>query len=339
MKATSSAPGKIILSGEHAAVYGKPALITAVASYVRCHVAPNPANDLLFQSESFEPLAVTADALRERHRAALMKLEEFDAGKIQIIDVLSRDNDLLSLSWSELDAAYPNRLSTNTALQISSELPAGCGMGSSAAVCAAALSALAAASELNVQEDELYERCLRLERFQHGTPSGADPYIAVHGGCVLFEKGRSAITIGVPAVPLYIVQTGRPDSTTGEAVAEVRRTHGKSRIWDQFASTSKAIAESASTGDIPESVRLMRENHRLLVEIGVVPEQVQEFVHEIESAGGAAKISGAGSVRGDAAGAVLVCAEQAPESLCSRYGYALTHIKGESRGVHVLDPG
>jgi mevalonate kinase len=339
MKATSSAPGKIILSGEHAVVYGKPALISAVATFVQCRVAPNPTPGLAFGSDSFGTHTTTADELRSRRGKAVENWEKFDSGQLEIMDVISSDHELLSLCWAELDAAYPDRPAPNATVHISSGLPVGCGMGSSAAVCAAAVSALAAACGLTLRLQELHELCLRLERFQHGNPSGADPYVAVHGGCVLFEKNRGAIPVDLPGVPLHIVQTGRPDSTTGEAVSQVRGTHGNSTIWDRFASTTAEVTDSVCSGDLDESIRTIRENHRLLVEIGVVPGRVQEFAADVESRGGAAKISGAGSVRGDAAGAVLVCAEQAPDELCGKYGYTVTQMKGELNGVRVLDQG
>jgi mevalonate kinase len=339
MKATSSAPGKIILSGEHAVVYGKPALITAVASFVQCEVTPSLTGGLSFGSDSFATYTTTAEELRSRRIKVLEDWERFGAGQIAIIDVLSRNNELQSLCWAELDADYPDRVSPMSAVNVSSELPVGCGMGSSAAVCAAALSALAVASDVTLQKQELYQLCLRLERFQHGTPSGADPYIAVHGGSVLFEKDGGATPVGLPAVPLHIVQTGQPAATTGEAVSEVRGTHGNSPIWDQFASITKRLSESIRAGDSAETIRSIRENHRLLVEIGVVPKRVQEFVDDVESTGGAAKISGAGTIRGDAAGAVLVCTQHVPDELCDEYGYSMSRMKGEPDGVRVLDLG
>jgi hypothetical protein len=57
----------------------------------------------------------------------------------------------------------------------------------------------------------------------------------------------------------------------------------------------------------------------------VVPAKVQQFIGEMEAQGGAAKICGAGSVLGEAAGMVLVLAERNPAELCQRYGYELIH--------------
>jgi mevalonate kinase len=72
----------------------------------------------------------------------------------------------------------------------------------------------------------------------------------------------------------------------------------------------------------------IRRNHRLLVEIGVVPGRVARFIAEIESIGGAGKICGAGSVKGEAGGMVwVVGVEQAARNaLVQRYGYELMQL-------------
>ena len=89
-------------------------------------------------------------------------------------------------------------------------------------------------------------------------------------------------------------------------------------------------------GESLELRESIRENHRLLVEIGVVPEQVSAFVREIEQAGGAAKICGAGSVVGDAAGVLLVLADEAPVALCKKYGYVVSTLRGDPLGTRLV---
>ena len=90
--------------------------------------------------------------------------------------------------------------------------------------------------------------------------------------------------------------------------------------------------------NIAEAVRAVRANHDLLKQIGVVPENIHQFVTEVEGLGGAAKICGAGSVAGNSAGMVLVMIDDlaALAALCARYHYDILPIEGESRGVHVV---
>ena len=80
----------------------------------------------------------------------------------------------------------------------------------------------------------------------------------------------------------------------------------------------------------------IRENHRLLTHIGVVPEKVQRFVLEVERLGGAAKISGAGAVLGDNAGLLIVLLQEDElKKICEPFGFSILAIEGESRGTYV----
>jgi mevalonate kinase len=79
----------------------------------------------------------------------------------------------------------------------------------------------------------------------------------------------------------------------------------------------------------------MRENHKLLSTIGVVPEKVQSFIATIEEIGGAAKISGAGSVRGSSGGTLVAIADTRIEALCKRFEYQIFPLEGEVLGATV----
>jgi len=96
---------------------------------------------------------------------------------------------------------------------------------------------------------------------------------------------------------------------------------------------NKAFCEQ----DLSVLNELIRENHRLLTHIGVVPSKVQSFITELEQTGAAAKICGSGAVKGDNAGTVMVLSEDELSLLpiCKRYGYEMTTVSCETRGLHV----
>ena len=84
----------------------------------------------------------------------------------------------------------------------------------------------------------------------------------------------------------------------------VRQQHGNDHtLWQQFAATTAALQSALTTNADPRPA--LRENHRLLAHIGVVPAPAATLIHSIEAAGGAAKISGAGAHRGDGGGIIL----------------------------------
>ena len=185
---------------------------------------------------------------------------------------------------------------------------------------------------------EWYARySLEVENMQHGRASGLDTFVSLHGGCVLFRQGESR-ELPLPRVPLYIVNTGHPASSTGEAVSSVaRRTGGASApIWDEFESATLAMEKASRENDLPAFQRAMRTNHRLLDAIGVVPPRVAEFVAEVEATGATAKVCGAGAVSGDAAGMVVVASETSPADLCARHGYELMTVRPDPLGVRIV---
>jgi mevalonate kinase len=122
------------------------------------------------------------------------------------------------------------------------------------------------------------------------------------GGCVEVQgENLTPLTSQALGADYYWIYTGTPLSSTGECVDRVRQQFTHSEIWQEFA----AITRQWHAATAADRSALLRENHRLLCRLGVVPGAVQRLIQQIEVLGGAAKISGAGSIRGEAAGLVL----------------------------------
>src|SRR5579872_7137709 len=99
-----------------------------------------------------------------------------------------------------------------------------------------------------------------------------------------------------PSLPFYLVNTGIPLSSTGECVTQVQPFFHRSRRGEDFAAITELMDQALQNQDYKNFHTSIRENHRLLKEIGVVPEKVQRFIAELEEQGGAGKICGAGAV-------------------------------------------
>ena len=125
-------------------------------------------------------------------------------------------------------------------------------------------------------------------------------------------------------------------ATTGECVVDVKTKFERDLIWNDFEAVTLALEKAVRANKLEDVQQAIRENHKLLTRIGVVPAKVQQFIGEIEAQGGAAKICGAGSVLGDAAGMVLVLAEKAPADLCQRYGFELSTVRGDPLGARIV---
>jgi mevalonate kinase len=335
---TAFAPGKIILSGEHAVVYGCPALVTAVNLGVRVTVSRQQDSALRITSSQGSSTVASGSEWRTRCIDVQRRYAAFEQGSLPIAEVLIHPNQIIEMCRYEAEPVSGEE-GPGLAIDVASELPIGRGMGSSAAVCTATLAALGAAGGREPDRATLFGQSLRVEKYLHGRPSGIDPYITVHGGCVRYTKGDDPVPLGGPPGPFWLVDSGRPEATTGESVSAVRASHGESDIWTQFERVTRAM-QSALAGVDPGAVREpIRVNHRLLVEIGVVPPRVASFIAEVESRGGAAKVSGAGSVRGEGAGMVWISEDEAPADLCRTYDYSLVEVEGETDGVRIVHPG
>ncbi len=330
------APGKLILSGEHAVVYGRPAIAMAIDRSAVFELTPQAGDKVTFDLPGGEGGgSQTIVALRDLKRRIDKKYREFLCGKIGIREVLSMPADLFRFAFIHTLDGLHRHIDSGICLKLRSTIPVGCGMGSSAATVLSEIRAIGHYMRVDFKPDWYYEYSLEAEKMQHGKPSGVDSYISLHGGCACFKEGV-ATPISLPRMKMFMVQTGVPESTTGESVMEVERNFKNSQIWSEFEAVTSSFEDAIRANDEQKVHWLVRENNRLLVDIGVVPKRVQQFIVEVERWGGAAKVCGAGSVVGDKGGVVLVFADEPPAALCSNYGYSVSPVRGDPLGTRMV---
>lgn len=330
------APGKLILSGEHAVVYGQPALAMAVNRYVTATVTQDARPQILFDlADLAHHSHLNIAALKSLKERIKNKYHRFMNGEYSIRDVLQKPFELAQFALSMLTEPLNLQALHGVKIQVQSDLPIGCGMGSSAATILAVMQATAHYLERPIDKESLFQLALEAENMQHGRSSGLDLRVALEGGC-LHVHGNTITTRAVPSFTFYLVNTGTPVSTTGQCVEKVAPLFQSGGLGGEFASVTGAMDAALQTQSEAGMRAAIRDNHQLLVGIGVVPEQVQEFVAAVEANGGAAKICGSGAVIGQRAGAVLVMMPdpQQLRILCDRYHYPVIPICGELRGVH-----
>jgi mevalonate kinase len=330
------APGKLILSGEHSVVYGRPALAMAIDLNAQSIVtAATDSRICIDLPDLSERNSYTLRALRAFKGRVKKNYHLFLNGELGIRDVLHKPIDLLEFGFIIMLDGLHLKLNKGLNLQMQSTIPIGCGLGSSAATLLSSLRAVGHYFRVDFKPEWYYEYSLEAERMQHGHPSGVDSYISLHGGCALFRDGK-AEQIPLPRMPIHLVNTGTPESSTGECVEKVRTRYAESGIWSEFESVTVALQDAVTVNNHEAISGMIRENQRLLNEIEVVPEKVQRFITDLEKEEVSAKICGAGSIRGDAGGIVLVCSEQAPVSLCENYGYTVMTVRGDPLGTRIV---
>lgn len=317
------APGKLILSGEHAVVHGAPALAMAVNRSMESLWTPNPGHIVRIHLTNSPPIEKTIEDLHSFREEAEIRYQDFLNGRLPAADVLVSPASLLFLT---IAAAAPPH---GGDLVINGDIPLGAGMGSSAALILSVLHAL----QPEWTKESLFRTALHCEHFQHGRSSGIDLFASQHGGVIQLEAGLFSKTDAF-APNLRVFFSGKPSCSTGECVAGVGRRFGAGHsIWSDFASVTRDFRSALQLGDDLHLQDCIKANHRLLRMIGVVPDPVQACIREIELGGGAAKICGAGAVRGSAAGMILVSGDCAMQTIAERYQLEQLDIQYNKDGL------
>ncbi len=326
------APGKIILAGEHAVVHGHPALVMAVNRHARCQAWAEPPGAIELAIPALNVRRTVPRAALEGLRRDLdARYEDFETGRLPIRAVLREPADLVLYALAlALDGA--DNPAAGWALDVSTDIPLGAGMGSSAALGVCVLAA--ARPDCAGSRDRMFHQSRQVERLQHGHPSGVDSFMAVHGGLAWYQAGRAEPVPG-PGFPMLLAHTGTPESSTGECVEQVAPLFKAGTLGADFAAVARGLRAALADPEMAVRQSWIRRNHALLCALGVVPDRVQRFIRRLEEAGAAAKICGAGAVRGAAAGVVLILAadEAAALALAQEFGYTGMHVAMEPRGA------
>ena len=273
---TGNACAKAILMGEHFVLYGSPAIAIPLPQ-LRLHV------DLC-----------QTDLGRMSSRSEEGPLTDPEVEK------------LISLAFSMMEV-----VPDSWDLYIRSNIPLGCGLGSSAALSVALLRALAQCKNVNLSPTRLNELAFELEKVSHGSPSGVDNAVVTMEGPVWFEMGAPPRSIVLPGMCLVLADTGIRGSTV-QAVKGVRERAEKRQDWiaalarDAREETERLLV-AMQDGHMDLAGDLLSGAHARLQELGVSTQMLDMFQRAAVEAGAlGAKLTGAGQ-----GGCILALVEQA----------------------------
>ncbi len=276
-----SAPGKIHLLGEHTVVYGKPAILATVD--LRVNVILSAAKDLSRMRD-------TSNELRDSQSMTSQN------------DNLKKIIEPIVKRHLKINIIPPYRL------DISSQIPIGSGLGSSAAVSAAYIAALLSFLKVAWDRSLINKLAYEAEKVFHGTPSGGDNSTVVFGGLIWFRKESPELKIIQPvpftipkklAKNFVLINTGKPEETTKQMVeivsASFKTQSAKfQKIFDHQEQLVKELLPAIQNNEENQLIAIIRAGEKNLESIGVVSPFVKAIIRKIEQAGGAAKICGAG---------------------------------------------
>ncbi|MBP6017086.1 MAG: mevalonate kinase [Candidatus Promineofilum sp.] len=275
----ATAPGKIILFGEHAVVYGRPALAAPIRH-------------------------LRARATIEETGAPDVTLTAPDLNRTALLSNVNPHNPL-AVTVRTVEQYCGCSLSDGYTLRVTSAIPIASGLGSGAAISVAVIRALA----IRLGQSEAFTRevvsslAYEVERLHHGTPSGVDNTVIAFEQPVYFVRRDpqpviEPFMLGRP-LRLLIGDTG-VRSATKDVVGDVgRQRAADARYFDSIFDACGRIAEAGraalAAGDLATVGALMNENHEWLVRMTVSATPLDNLVAAARNGGAlGAKLSGAG---------------------------------------------
>jgi mevalonate kinase len=271
---SASAPGKIILFGEHAVVYNRPALAVPVMQvHTDVEVLDSPRPGIWIEAPNIS-LRTKLSTLSPTHALRAVVESVFQFLKISVPPALT--------------------------IRITSTIPVASGLGSGAAVSVAMIRALSAHLGHSLNDEQVNNLCYETEKLHHGTPSGIDNTVITYAKPVYFVRGQPIQTFSVARPFTIVIGDTGVSAPTKESVGDVRKLWeaDKNRweaVFDRVAEIVREARKAIESGEWQKLGPLMDANQALLQEMTVSSPELDRLVLAAKAAGAlGAKLSGGG---------------------------------------------
>ena len=267
-----AACGKIILLGEHAVVYGRPAIALPI------------------------PLAVEA-AIRKGGDGINVVIPRWGVEqKVRVTNPGFTGIIAQMLEQLGLDKE-------NMTIEVFPHIPRAMGLGGSSALAVAIIRAIDHAYKLGLNDGRINELAFECEKAAHGTPSGVDNTVATYGSPLYYQRRDeqplfSTVKLGQP-LELVIGMTGK-ESLTADTVARVRASWQQyperyETIFDQIGHLTMSASDAVKSGQLNELGELMNLCHGYLNALQLSTPELEEMIHVARQNGAVgAKLTGGG---------------------------------------------
>jgi mevalonate kinase len=264
--------GKVILLGEHSVVHGRPALAAGLSRGATAEVC----------------------ASADGHTRARFV---FDTAEVDVLASADSEHSLGRALWALL-ATYESPPPVQLTVRL--ELPAGAGLGASAAMGVAVSAALDQLLGVARTPEERATQTLAWERVFHGNPSGVDNTMAAVGGVAFFTRGQPLEPVRVRRPLVLVIGHSGEASETKQMVGLVaqqleREPKRIGELFDAIAALVRNGRLAVEAGDLRALGQLMDMNHGLLSALMLSTPRLEDLCHAAREAGAlGAKVTGAG---------------------------------------------
>ena len=274
MKSIASAPGKIILFGEHFVVHGTPAILAAIDKRVTVTSTFTENKTLKINSQ----LGTLEVPISSSHEEAKSEFRPF----------VYLANEMIS----------SNQNVNGLEITINSDIPIGVGLGSSSACCVAATASISGLFK-ELSSEENLKMSIEAEKTIFPDTSGADCTVCTYGGIIEYDKiNGSEKNTDTSNLNLLIVNSMIPHSTkrSVEKVSKFKESN-EDRFSQLCVSETKLIGEvnlALKNKDLITLGLKMSENQKYLEEIQVSNDTLHDMISSLKEISLGAKITGAG---------------------------------------------
>lgn len=295
MKISYSAPAKVILSGEHVVVYGKPALVSTIDLRLKFS---------LFSKSSRIRFGISSNKI-------LNQVQHDNKTEETIHFIAQKVKDYLKNQKIEFEDKPFN-------FKIDSHIPIGRGLGSSAALAVASTAAfLNFYTKKEADKEIINNLAYQIEKYFHQNPSGVDNSTAYFGGLIFYRKefeflkniSRLNFKLSKKIKErLFLIDSSKPKETTAQMVNLVGKFYNQKpkiieKILNEIEKTTKRMVVSIVKKDAEFFKKCLTDNEKLLEDLGVVSKNTKKMLLEL-SKFGVGKITGAGGGK-DGSGFIL----------------------------------
>ena len=274
MISKASAPGKVILFGEHFVVYGIKAILCAIDKRV----------------------TVSAEKIPEEKISIKSNLGELELPlKESITDINSPLKPFYYLA-NKMIEKYS--CSTGLKIHVKSDIPVGVGLGSSSACCVAGAAAISRIFE-QTSKEQILELAIEAEKTIFQNTSGADCTVCTFGGLMEYDKQNGFSQIESESNFHLVIANSNIEHSTDVIVANVRqfKEQNETEFLDLCKKESELINDvrrMLKSNDLIGIGRCMHDNQEFLETIGISNERLREMIRIAENTSFGAKITGAG---------------------------------------------